>query len=252
MISIKSSSEIEAMRVAGHINALAHMAVRDAIRVGISTKELDAIAEKVIRENGAEPSFLGLYGFPGSACISVNDCLIHGIPDSYRLKEGDIVSIDLGSKYHGFHGDSARTWAVGEIPEETKKLIKVTRQSFFEGIKMARLGNRLGDISHAIGSYAKSFGYGVPLDYTGHGVGRELHESPAVPNDGIAGTGVRLRAGMTLAVEPMITMGSARTYARSDGWYVRTYDGKLCAHYENTFVITDGEPEIFTLLDDEK
>ena len=251
-IYIKSPSEIELMRQAGKITAGARTIARQAVHDGISTKQIDRHVHDFITKNGAYPTFLNYNGFPGSACISVNDCLIHGIPDSYRLKEGDIVSIDLGSKYHGFHGDSARTWAVGEIPEETKKLIKVTRQSFFEGIKMARLGNRIGDISHAIGSYAKSFGYGVPLDYTGHGVGRELHESPAVPNDGIAGTGVRLRAGMTLAVEPMITMGSARTYARSDGWYVRTYDGKLCAHYENTFVITDGEPEIFTLLDDEK
>lgn len=252
MITLKSPREIELMRQAGRINAAAHEAVRDAVKPGVTTRELDGIAERTIRSLGAVPNFKGLYGFPAAACISVNDCMIHGIPDDYALKEGDIVKIDLGSECQGYNSDSARTWPVGEVPEEVARLIRVTRQSFFEGIKMARPGNRLGDVQHAIGAFVKSYGFGVPLEYTGHGIGTKLHEDPSIPNDGAAGRGVRLRPGMTLAIEPMVTMGDSATYAREDGWYVRTVDGKYAAHYENTIVITEGEPEILTLLDDEK
>ena len=249
MISIKSERELELMRIAGHINALAHKAVADALRPGVSTKELDMIAYETIIKNDATPSFKGLYGYPATICASINDVLVHGIPDNTRLKDGDIISIDIGSCYKGYHGDSAWTYAIGEVPQSTLDLMEATKTSLFKGLGMVKPGNRLGDISFAIGDYAHSQGYSVTLDYTGHGVGAKLHEDPSIPNFGEAGKGVRLREGMTLAIEPMVSAGTAEMITMPDGWTVKTADGKLCAHYEHSIVITKDGYEILTTLD---
>lgn len=254
MISIKSEKEIEYMREAGHIVALAHRAIKEAIKPGITTKELDDIATKVILENGAVPSFKGQRGlkgsipFPASICASVNDEIIHGIPGGYRLKEGDIISIDIGACKNGYHGDSAKTHPVGKISENAQKLIDVTRQSFYEGMKYAKQGNRLSDISHAIQEYAESNGFSVVREFVGHGVGAALHEDPEVPNYGRPGRGPRLEKGMTIAVEPMINEGIEDLEILDNRWTVITADGKLSAHYEHTILITDGEVELLTAL----
>lgn len=247
MITLKSQIEIETMREAGRIVGLAHEAVAKAIRPGVTTLELNAIAEKVIRDHGAIPSFLGYGGFPASICASVNDVLVHGIPNHIRLKDGDIISIDIGAVYKGYHGDSAWTHAVGEISEEAKDLMKVTRESLFVGLQQAKPGNRLGDICHAIGEYVESHGYSVPVDYTGHGIGTELHEEPAIPNYGKAGRGVLLKEGMTLAIEPMVHAGKPQTRVLQDDWTVVSKDGSLAAHYEHTIVITSTGYEILTI-----
>ena len=247
MITLKSQIEIETMREAGRIVGLAHEAVAKAIRPGVTTLELNAIAEKVIRDHGAIPSFLGYGGFPASICASINDVLVHGIPNHIRLKDGDIISIDIGAVYKGYHGDSAWTHAVGEISDEAKDLMKVTRESLFVGLQQAKPGNRLGDICHAIGEYVESHGYSVPVDYTGHGIGTELHEEPAIPNYGKAGRGILLKEGMTLAIEPMVHAGKPQTRVLQDDWTVVSKDGSLAAHYEHTIVITSTGYEILTI-----
>ena len=249
-IIVKSPRQIEFMREAGKITAGARSIARQAIAAGVTTAEIDKEVYNFITKSGATPSFLNYGGFPGSACISVNEELIHGIPGKRIIRNGDIVSVDVGAKIHGFHGDCAGTYPCGEVSEETKRLIEVTRQSFFEGIKYAKAGNRLGDISAAIQEYVERHGYSIVREYVGHGIGANLHEDPSVPNYGKAGRGPRLVKGMTLAIEPMVNMGAAAIRVLDDDWTVVTKDGSLCAHYENTILITDGEPEILTMADD--
>ena len=254
MILIKSSKEIEYMREAGRIVGLALNEIEKAVKPGVTTHELDRIANSVLKHEGALPSFKGQEGFEGSEpypatiCASVNNQVIHGIPDNYELKEGDIISIDMGALKNGYHGDAARTFAVGEISEEAKKLIEVTKESFFNGIKFAKVGNRVSDISHAVQEHVEKFGFSVVRDFVGHGVGKELHEEPEVPNFGRPGHGPRLEKGMVIAVEPMVNAGKYDIDILNNGWTVVTKDGSLSAHYENTIVITDGEPEILTLV----
>ena len=248
MIYIKSRAEIECMREAGKIAGGARELAATLCKPGVSTLDIDRKIHAYITHHKATPSFLHYGGFPNSVCVSVNDIVIHGIPSELKLKEGDIISIDVGACYKGFHGDCADTFPVGEISEEAKKLIDVTRQSFYEGLRHAVAGKRLGDISSAIGNYAKSFGYGVVDKYVGHGIGRNLHEDPPVPNIGRAGHGVLLRDGMALAIEPMINAGDGNVYVDDDKWTVHTIDGKLSAHYENTVIIMGDEPIITTVL----
>lgn len=248
-IVIKSKREVELMREAGRIVALAHEAVCNNIKPGVSTAFLDQIAEKVILENGAKPSFKGYNGFPTAVCASVNSVVVHGFPkESTILKEGDIVSIDIGACYKGYHGDSAWTYPVGKISEETKKLLEVTEKALFAGLAMAKPGNRLSDISNAIEAYVKPYGYGIVEEYTGHGVGSKLHEDPAIPNFGPAGHGPILRPGMTLAIEPMINLGTKRIRVLKDGWTAVTRDDKNSAHFEHSIVITEDGYEILTIL----
>ena len=247
MITIKSNREIELMKEAGRIVALTHRKVKEAIRPGISTFELDKIAEDTIRANGAIPSFKGYGGFPGSICASINEVVIHGIPKkSTILKNGDIISVDIGACYKGYHGDSAMTYPVGQISEARQKLIDVTYESLMKGLEFAKPGNRLSDISHAIEKYATSFGYGVVRDFTGHGVGSKLHEDPAIPNYGEAGFGPILRKGMTLAIEPMITAGKHNVRILADDWTTVTCDKSDSAHSEHTIVITENGYKILT------
>ena len=249
MVWLKSKAEIDLMRVAGRLTEQTLNAVRDIIKPGITTKEIDAFAEEFILRHGGKPSFKNYNGYPASVCTSLNDVVVHGIPGGTKLCAGDIISVDIGVLKDGFHGDAARTFAVGNISDEAKRLIEVTERCFFEGIKFAKDGARLGDIGSAIQDLAESNGYGVVRKLVGHGIGTKMHEDPDVPNFGRAGHGMRLRAGMTIAVEPMINMGTYDVYMESDGWTVRTKDGKLSAHYENTIAVTDGEPEILTLTD---
>ena len=246
MITLKSAHEIDLMRRAGKITAAARALAGEMVRPGVTTQEIDHAVEHFIRKQGAVPSFLHYHGYPASACISVNDEVIHGIPGKRVLQEGDIVSVDVGAYIGGFHGDCAATFACGQISQEAQELIDVTRQSFFEGIKFAKEGHRLQDISAAIQSYVESHGCSIVREYVGHGVGAEMHESPEIPNYGHPGRGPRLLRGMTLAIEPMVNAGSAAIKLMPDGWTVRTLDGKWAAHYENTVLITDGEPEILT------
>lgn len=247
-VSIKSAHEIELMREAGRLLEIVHKELEAAIRPGISTLDIDRLGEKIIRSFGCTPNFLHYNGYPASICVSVNSEVVHGIPSKHRiLREGDIVSLDAGLIYKGFHSDAARTHAVGEISPEAKKLLEVTKQSFFEGIKYAKAGCHLHEISAAIGAYAESFGYGVVEDLCGHGIGRALHEDPQIPNFKQKRRGIRLAPGMTLAIEPMINAGRKDVYWEEDDWTVVTDDGSLSAHYENTVLITDGEPEILTL-----
>lgn len=250
LITVKSPREIEQMRVAGRITAEARSLGRQLVAPGITTQEINKEIFKFIKSRGATPSFLGYGGFPGSACISVNDEVIHGIPGKRLIREGDIVSIDVGAIKNGWQGDCCGTFAAGEISEEAKRLIEVTRQSFFEGIKYARAGNRISDISHAIQEYVESFGYSLVREYVGHGIGKEMHEAPEVPNYGAPGHGPRLVKGMTIAVEPMVIVGSEAVRVLDNNWTVVTVDGSLSAHYENTIAITDGEPEILTMAED--
>ena len=250
MIHLKSEKELERMRVAGRITALARKAAADAVRPGVTTGEIDRIVRKTIEDAGAKPSFLGYGGFPGSACVSVNDEVIHGIPGPRKLKEGDIVSVDVGAFLDGFHGDCAATFACGQVSDEAMHLIHVTEQSFWEGIKLARSGNRVYDISHAVQQYVEADGCSVVRDFVGHGVGAKLHEPPEVPNFGPAGHGPRLQPGMTIAVEPMVCAGDWRVKVLRDGWTTVSADGSLTAHYENTILITDGEPEVLTRVED--
>ena len=252
MIIIKNSEQLKLMRMAGRITAEALMVAHDEIRPGISTKELDNKIRRYIEKCGATPSFLGLYGFPGSACISVNDEVIHGIPsDKVILTEGDIVKVDVGARFRGYNGDSARTFAVGKVSDEALRLISVTEQSFYEAMKVAKAGNRIGDIGHAVESFVISNGFSVVKEYVGHGVGAELHEDPQIPNYGNAGRGARLYSGMTLAIEPMVNVGLEGVRVMKDGWTVKTLDGKLSAHYENSVLVTDSDPVILTSKDPE-
>ena len=246
MVVLKTAAELSAMRDAGRISAQALLVGGEAARPGVTTAEIDRKIHKFILSQGAKPSFLGYGGFPGSACISVNDEVIHGIPGSRVIREGDIVSIDVGAYIGGYHGDCAATFPCGKVSPEAQNLIDVTRQSFFEGIKFAKEGCRLYDISAAIQGYAESHGCSIVREYVGHGIGTEMHESPEIPNYGHPGRGPRLLRGMTIAVEPMVNAGTAAIRQMPDGWTVRTADGKLAAHYENTLLITDGEPEILT------
>lgn len=246
MIVLKSSHEVDLMRRAGKITAAARALAGEMVRPGVTTHEIDNEVERFIRKQGAVPSFLHYNGFPASVCVSVNDEIIHGIPGKRVLREGDIVSIDVGAYIGGFHGDCAATFPCGRISPEAQDLIDVTRQSFFEGIKFAKEGRRLQDMSAAIQAYAEGHGCSVVREYVGHGVGTKMHEPPEIPNYGHPGRGPRLLRGMTLAVEPMINAGSAAITQLSDGWTVKTADGSLSAHYENTILITDGEPEILT------
>ena len=246
MIPIKNERELECMRQACRITAAARALAGEMVRPGVTTLEIDKAVHDFIVAQGAKPSFLGYGGFPGSACISVNDEVIHGIPGKRVLVDGDVVSVDVGANFRGFHGDCAATFACGEVSPLAQKLIAVTRQSFFEGLKFARQGNRVSDISHAIQSYVESHGFSVVRSFVGHGVGANLHEEPEVPNFGSPGRGPRLVRGMTLAVEPMVNMGKAAIRQLSDGWTVKTADGKYAAHYENTILITTGDPELLT------
>ncbi|MEE1032893.1 MAG: type I methionyl aminopeptidase [Ruminococcus sp.] len=247
-VSIKTAREIELMREAGRLLEIVHEEMAKAIKPGISTWEINKLGEEVIRSFGCIPNFLNYNGYPASICVSVNDEVVHGIPSKNRiLLEGDIVSLDAGLIYKGYHSDAARTHAVGEISKEAKQLIEVTRQSFFEGIKYAKAGHHLHEISAAIGAYAESFGYGVVRDLVGHGIGTHLHEDPQIPNFKQRNRGIRLVPGMTLAIEPMINIGRPDVCWLDDDWTVVTDDETLSAHYENTVLITDGEPEILTL-----
>ena len=235
------------MRCAGRITAEALLVARDMIRPGITTKEIDTKIRTYIEKCGAVPSFLGYGGFPGSACISLNNEVIHGIPSDRRiLSEGDIVKIDVGARYRGYNGDSARTYPVGKVSDEALKLISVTERSFWEAAKVLRAGCRIGDIGFAVENFVISNGFSVVRDYVGHGVGADLHEDPEIPNFGTRGRGQRLYADMTVAIEPMVNAGGAAVKVHGDGWTVLTLDGKLSAHYENTVAITDGEPIVLT------
>ena len=256
MIDIKSKREIELMKEACRVTALAHKAIAEAIRPGVTTLELDQIAERTIRENGGIPAEKGypsydksIPDFPASICASVNDEVIHGIPSSrVVLKEGDVISIDLVAYKDGFNGDAARTYIVGKGSKEDERLLEVTKQAFFEGIKYAKKGNRIGDMSHAIGEYIEKNGFSVLREFQGHGIGRSMHEDPGIPNYGKAGKGARLEPGMTLAIETMIIAGKPERLELDDGWTIVTEDGSNSAHYENTILITEKEPEVLTLL----
>ncbi len=254
MVTIKSKQEIEKMKEACRVAALAQKAVEAAIKPGVSTWELDKIAENEMRKNGAIPAEKGypsgekgVPDFPGSICASINDEVIHGIPSKkVILKEGDIISIDLVAYKDGFNGDCARTYAVGKIDKASQKLMEVTKQAFFEGIKYAKKGNRIGDVSHAIGEFVEKNGFNVVKEFQGHGIGRQMHEDPGIPNYGKQGRGIRLEPGMTLAIEPMVMAGSDEILELEDGWTIITEDGERAAHYENTILITENEPEILT------
>lgn len=249
MITIKNAHQLEAMRQACKITAAARALAGEMVRPGVTTRQIDKAVHDFIVSQGAKPSFLNYSGYPASACISVNSTVIHGIPSDYALREGDIVSVDVGAYYKGFHGDCAATFPCGAVSAEAQRLIDVTKQSFFEGLAFVRPGHRVSDISHAIQSYVESNGYSVVRAFVGHGVGAQLHEEPEVPNFGAPGHGPRLLPGMTLAIEPMVNMGTYQVHVLKDRWTTVTADGKLSAHYENTVLITDGEPEILTVAE---
>jgi len=248
MIITKTPREIEIMREAGRIVALAHQEVKKHIKPGVTTKKLDKIVDTVIRSNGAIPSFKGYHGFPGSSCISVNEELVHGIPGSRMLKDGDIISIDIGAKKNGYHGDSAWTYPVGNISEEAKTLLEVTEKSLFIGLEKAKAGNRLSDISNAVQKYVESFNFSIVREYAGHGVGQNLHEDPSIPHYGPPGRGPRLKKGMTLAIEPMVNVGERYVKTLKDNWTVVTRDKSLAAHFEHTIVINDEGYDILTKI----
>lgn len=246
MVRRKSQEEIELMREAGRILALTHDQLAKEVKAGMSTKEVDRIGETIIRDYGCEPSFLNLYGFPGSICVSINDEVVHGIPnEKHIIRDGDIVSLDAGVMYQGYHSDAARTICIGDVSEEARRLVEVTRQSFFVGIQQARAGNHIIDIGRAIQEYVEAQGYSVVRDLTGHGIGKKVHEKPNVPNYADR-RGMKLKAGMTIAVEPMVNAGEYDVVWMDDDWTVVTYDGSLSAHYENTILITEDEPEILS------
>lgn len=252
MLTIKNAADIEKMKAAGRLTEDVLKLMAEIAKPGVTTEELDKAAEELIRSRGGFPSCLGYNGYPKTICTSVNEQVVHGIPGKYRLKDGDIVSCDVVAKLDGFHGDATRTLPIGDVPEETRRLVKVTEECFFEGLKFARVGYRISDISAAIQKHAESNGYGVVRDMIGHGIGREMHESPDVPNyvGGRYGRGIRLIPGMTIAIEPMINMGTWQIKLMPDGWTAVTADGKPSAHYENTVAITDGDPIILTLSED--
>ena len=247
MIIIKNSEQLKLMRIAGRITAEALMVAKESIRPGMTTLELDTKIRHHIEKCGATPTFLGYNGFPGSACISINEQVIHGIPSNkVIIREGDIVKVDVGARFRGYNGDSARTFAVGKVSDEALRLISVTEQSFYEAMKVAKAGNRIGDIGHAVESFVISNGFSVVKEFTGHGVGAELHEDPSIPNYGRPGRGARLYPGMTLAIEPMVNAGTENVKVLRDGWTVVTADGKLSAHYENSIAITESDPILLT------
>ena len=249
MITRRNEKEIELLRQAGKIVAMTHEYLKTFVKAGISTKKLDELAEKFILSQGATPSFKGYGGFPGSICASINDVLVHGIPnENHILKDGDIISIDIGANYKGYHGDSAWTYAVGEVSEEAKELMRVTEESLYRGLEQVKPGNRISDISNAIQTFVEAHGYGVPRDYTGHGVGAALHEDPIIPNYGIPGRGPKIVSGMVMAIEPMVTLGDYHTKTLLDDWTVKTLDGKITAHYEHTIVVTNEGYEILTKI----
>ena len=256
MVTIKSKKEIELMKEACKVVALTHKAIEEAIKPGMTTADIDRIAEETMKKHGAisaekgyDPGIQGIPPYPASTCISINDEVIHGVPSNKRyIKDGDIVSVDLVALKNGFNGDAARTYMVGNVSKEAKRLVEVTKQAFFEGIKYAKKGNRIGDVSHAIGEYVKSQGYSVVREFQGHGIGKEMHEDPGIPNYGKAGKGIRLEPGMTLAIEPMVIQGKPNILELDDGWTIITEDGSLAAHYENTILITENEPEVLTIL----
>lgn len=256
MVDIKSKREIELMREVCRVTALTHKAIEEAIKPGVTTLELDRIAEKTIRENGGIPAQKGypsgekgVPDFPSSICASVNDEVIHGIPSSrVKLKEGDVISIDLVAYKNGFNGDAARTYIVGKGTKNAQRLVEITKQAFFEGIKYAHAGNRIGDVCHAIGEFVEKNGYSVVKEFQGHGIGRSMHEDPGIPNYGKAGKGIKLEPGMTLAIEPMVIEKNPDILVLDDGWTIITEDGSLAAHYENTILITEKEPEILTII----
>jgi methionyl aminopeptidase len=254
-ITIKSASDIQKMDEAGRIVEETLNLLAKSAEIGMTTQELDDIAASYIKSRGAEASFLNYNGYPRSICTSINEQVVHGIPGKYRLKDGDVLSLDVGAYKNGFHGDAARTVLIGIVPQETQRLVQVTKECFFEGIRFAKSGYRISDIAKAIQAHAESNGYGVVRDLVGHGIGRQMHEDPEVPNfwDAVHfGRGVRLTAGMTIAIEPMINMGTARVLQLEDGWTVVTADGKPSAHYENTVLITEGEPKLLTLHEEEE
>ncbi len=247
MLCIKNESALKVMAEGGKILASCMEMLENSIKPGMSTLELDKLAHKYIISNGAKPSFLGMYGFPKTLCISVNEEVIHGIPKGNKIiKEGDLVSVDGGVYLKGFHTDMARTFIVGDVSEEKRLLVERTKQSFYEGMRFARVGNRISDISHGVQKYIDQFGYGIVRDFTGHGVGRDLHESPEIPNFGAPGHGTRIVNGMTLAIEPMINLGTGKVIVLADGWTTVTADNMASAHYENTVAVIDGEPVIIT------
>lgn len=248
MIILKSQREIEIMKKAGRIVALTLEKIKQALKPGITTGELDQIAEEFILSQGAYPTFKGYRGFPAAICTSINEEVVHGIPGLRTLKDGDIISIDVGASIEGYNGDAARTFAVGNVAKEAMNLIEATRESFFQGLAFAKQGFRLSDISHAIQTYVEGRGYSVVRDYVGHGIGRKMHEDPQIPNYGLPHRGPRLKRGMTLAIEPMVNAGGYEVYTLENRWTVVTKDGSLSAHYENTIAITDSEPEILTLF----
>lgn len=248
MIYIRSEEELSKLRRAGQIVALTHQELKKHLVPGVTTLELDTIAEAFIRKCGATPSFKGLYGFPASICTSINQVLVHGIPNKTILKEGDIIAIDIGACYMGYHGDSAWSYGIGNISEEAKRLLQVTEASLYAGLAQAKEGNRVSDISHAVQQYVEAHGYSVPRDYTGHGVGTSLHEDPVVPNFGLPNRGAKLAKGMVLAIEPMVHQGAKETRVLSDDWTVVSYDGSLTAHFEHTIAILEDGYEILTKL----
>lgn len=250
MITVKSPREIELMRKAGRLTARARTVARQMVSAGITTAEIDREVHKLIVSSGGVPTFLGYGGFPASICASVNDEIIHGIPGKRKIRDGDILSVDVGATLGGFVGDCAGTFPCGEVSDEARRLIAVTRESFFRGIKFARAGNRISDIGHAVSEYVESNGFSVVRAYVGHGVGAKMHEEPEVPNYGTPGHGARLIPGMTIAVEPMVNAGGYDIRVLDNEWTVVTEDGSLSAHYENTILITDGEPEILTMAED--
>ena len=246
MITIKSPREIELLRIAGNVVYQTHQYIKPFIKPGITTKELDKLCEDFIRSKGCTPSFKGCEGFPNAVCTSVNDCIVHGIPSDYKLKEGDIITLDIGACYKGYHGDSGWTYAVGEISENDKYLIDHTKEALYEGIKEAVIGNRVGDIGYAVEKYAKEHNLGVVKEFVGHGVGTEVHEDPDVPNYGKKGTGPRLKEGMVIAIEPMLTFGSEEIDVDDNGLTAYTLDGSNAAHYEHTIAISSDGPIILT------
>lgn len=248
MIMLKSDQEIELMREAGRIVAECHAMLGELVKPGATTVEIDRLVEEKIRSRGAVPSFKGHHGFPASICAAKNDVICHGFPDTVPLKDGDVITIDIGAFYQGFHGDSGWTYTVGAVSQDIEQLMRVCHQSMLLGIEQALVGNRIGDIGDAIDRHAQQFGYGNVRDFTGHAIGRELWEEPAVPHCGIKGTGIRLEKGMVLAIEPMLTLGDWRSYVESDRWTARTIDQSICVQYEHTVAITDNGPQILTVL----
>lgn len=249
VITMKSDAEFDKMAVAGACVAAVHKAVREAAVPGMTMTELDGISARVIREHGCRPSFLGYHGFPATICASPNHVIVHGIPDGYRLMNGDVLSIDAGAIYEGWHGDAAFTVAIGEVPPTVQQLLDVTEQALWNGAAQTRAGNRLGDVGAAVEATARPYGYGVVREYIGHGIGRQMHEAPNVPNYGKPGKGLKLKVGMALAIEPMFNLGTEETLLLEDGWTVVTRDGKLSAHFEHTVAITSEGPRVLTLAE---